>query len=221
MGDEHAGLPSRVILMDLEYTCWADSLTTEWGDPTKPPEILGVGLVALDAEQEDALDRFHSWVRPRINPQLSEYCKGLLRVSQSEIDRAPNLAAITGQIEDWKNACSFADAVTCSWGASDRHFLKADAGRQGCQDPFRGQLHIDLMAQVRQMLDVSSERILDRDLVRTVLRLPQSTKRHDPLADALDLVGFYRWFRQTSHEFIRNPTAITVVSSRHANTSSV
>jgi len=196
-------LSSRVLLMDVEFTCWEQNVATRWEDRSNPREILAVGLVALDADSGEVRDQFHAWVKPRIHPQLSVYCLNLLRVTQAEIDRAQPLTAILAAIARWTTACTWVGAPTCSWGR-DRRFLNADVRRHGCADPFQGRAHIDVMTQVRQMLGLPSDTFFDRDHARAILQLPACTSRHDALADALDLAGFYGWLRAASPQSMRH-----------------
>ena len=35
---------SSAILIDLEFTCWEDSLRSDWIDPARPAEVIEIGL---------------------------------------------------------------------------------------------------------------------------------------------------------------------------------
>ena len=39
----------RLLLLDCEYTCWEDSLPTQWADPRRPAELIEIALVEYDA----------------------------------------------------------------------------------------------------------------------------------------------------------------------------
>ncbi len=66
---------SHLLLMDLEFTCWKDSLSSNWSDPSRPPEVVGVGLAAYDLHAERVLGTLHSWVRPKLNPSSRHTAK--------------------------------------------------------------------------------------------------------------------------------------------------
>jgi len=196
------GLQS-LILMDLEFTCWEDSLRTGWAQPDRPPEILELGLVAYDLQNDKVLDTYQSYVKPVLNPKLSSYCKNLLKLSQAVIDRSLPLVHTAKQINDWLRRLDIPAAPTCSWG-EDRTFLDQDLCRCNSLNPFAKRSHINLDAftcsiletefpdrdQFRKMLGLCDTQFSDRDRIRKMLGLEDTVKRHSALDDALDLVGF-------------------------------
>ena len=66
------------LLIDLEFTCWEDSLRTQWADPARPAEIIEIGLAVYDAGARAVLDTFTTLARPHVNPVLSDYCIALV-----------------------------------------------------------------------------------------------------------------------------------------------
>ncbi|PWN26704.1 hypothetical protein BDZ90DRAFT_232829 [Jaminaea rosea] len=53
------------------------------------------------AGQLHLIDVFHSHVRPIARPHLSDFCKTLTGIAQSDIDRAPSFTQATVQLHDW------------------------------------------------------------------------------------------------------------------------
>lgn len=185
----------RVILLDLELTCWEGSLESDWSDPARPPEVIEIGLAAYDILHGNVLDTFSARVRPRVNPVLSEYCKSLVRISQDEIDRSRPLAAVLENVGDWCIRARATDVPTCSWG-SDRGFLSADAGCSNCGDPFGLSPHMDLRSMFQSLLGYPSGAACERDRLREVLGLGPNHHRHRALDDAVDLAQFCRALRR-------------------------
>ncbi|MFC1821083.1 exonuclease domain-containing protein [Thermodesulfobacteriota bacterium] len=111
-----------LILMDLEFTCWEDSLRTGWSRQDRPPEILEIGLVAYDLKDDKVIDTYQSYVKPALNPGLSSYCRNLLKLSQAAIDCSLPLVNHSRLICDWLLRLEIPSAPTCSWG-EDRSFL--------------------------------------------------------------------------------------------------
>ena len=176
------------LLIDLELTCWEDSLRTGWADPARPAEVIEVGLAIyrLPARRIDA--SFTRLVRPLRNPQLSPYCLDLLHIPQAEIDAANDLTGVAGEISAWLDAQRVDGMPTCGWAAFDRRRMASNAATLGVPDPLAGRAHIDLEAAIAAMLRADGP--LDRDVVRSRAHLPPNPRRHRALDDALDLTHF-------------------------------
>ncbi len=193
--DEFLGANGKFILLDLEFTCWENSLRDGWADPDRPPEVIEIGVAAFDAARDSVLDRFASFVRPQKNVELSIYCKDLLRISQADVSRAPLLDAVVAQVTDWTRRQGLAGTPTCAWGSNDRLFLTQDVRRAECRDPFEGRRHLDLQSLFRSTPGHPADAECDRDRVRTELGLLPNPNRHRALDDAVDLVQFCRRLR--------------------------
>ncbi len=186
---------SDVVLMDCEFACWEDSLATGWADLSRPPEVIEIGLVHYDLHRGTIGKRFTSLVRPRLNRELSTYCKSLIGINQDEIDRAPSLAEVLLEVEGWLLDLERSATPTCAWGMSDRSYFAEDARRWGLRSPFDGAPHADLNAFSQQLF-----RDGDRESVRTRYGLHPIPHRHRALADALDLIQFCTLVRDTARQ---------------------
>lgn len=187
----------RVLLMDLEFTCWEDSLRTSWADPRRPPEVLEIGLAAYSFAREELVDSFSAVVRPRINPALSPYCRELLALTQAEVDAAPPLGQVLVDVRTWEARLGPGTPPTCGWGTIDRRFLTQDAERAGAADPFAGRPHADLRRFFAALFHHPTPAI-ERDEVRRRGGLPDNRGRHRALPDTLDLIPFCAFLaRQT------------------------
>jgi inhibitor of KinA sporulation pathway (predicted exonuclease) len=105
----------RIVLMDLELTCWEDSLRTLWSDPLRPPEVIEIGLALYDQATRDIVSTFSALIRPKVNSQLSSYCQDLLRITQQDIDLAKPLPEVVEQIAAWERRQNIGGAPTCTW----------------------------------------------------------------------------------------------------------
>jgi inhibitor of KinA sporulation pathway (predicted exonuclease) len=176
------------LLIDLEFTCWEDSLRTGWSDPARPAEVIEIGLAGYDASTRTVTETFDVRVRPTVNPILSAYCVNLLHISQGDIDRADELPVVLDALEPWLRAPARATLATCGWGSLDRTVMARNAQALGVADPFAPRGHIDLR-DVMTELHRHPHR-LDRDELRRLARLPPNAHRHRALDDALDLTHF-------------------------------
>ncbi len=176
------------LLIDLEFTCWEDSLRTDWADPARPAEVIEIGLAVYDVATRTTTETFDVLVRPTVNPILSDYCVNLLHISQGEIDVADELPAVLEALDRWVRAPGRAGLATCGWGALDRKVLARNAAALGVADPLAGRRHIDVcdvMTELRQ-----HPRPISRDELRQLANLPPNLRRHRALDDALDLTHF-------------------------------
>jgi inhibitor of KinA sporulation pathway (predicted exonuclease) len=77
--------------VDLEATC------DEFGVHESPRslvvvpdqmETIEIGLVVIDLETLEIVDEFQRFVRPQINPTLTDFCKQLTSIQQADVDSA-------------------------------------------------------------------------------------------------------------------------------------
>ena len=178
------------ILIDLEFTCWSDSLNTDWADPARPAEVIEIGLAFYRVATGTVTAQFSALVRPVVNPTLSTYCLELLHIVQQEIDAARELPAVLPAVEAWLAAVGAKDLATCGWGSNDRRRLATDAARRGGADPLAGRPHMDLRAVMTALCHRPNP--IDRDELRELGHLPPNPDRHRALSDALDLTHFLK-----------------------------
>lgn len=75
------------MIFDTEYTAWEGSQQRAWSNSGEHREIIQIAAVKVDlGKKEPYVDTFNLLVRPRINPQLSDYIVNLTGISQSRID---------------------------------------------------------------------------------------------------------------------------------------
>ena len=85
-------VPYRYLYcVDLEATC--DEV-----DESEAPrplavapdqmETIEIGMVVIDLESLEIVDEFQRFVRPQINPILTDFCKQLTSIQQADVDSA-------------------------------------------------------------------------------------------------------------------------------------
>ena len=85
-------IPTRgkIVLYDTEFTSWEGFLEQKFEAPGRYREIIQIGAVKLDAgvgADLDEIDSFCCLVRPKINPDLSDYIQDLTSISQKDLDQ--------------------------------------------------------------------------------------------------------------------------------------
>lgn len=102
------------IVFDLEATCWDN-------DRTKQNEIIEIGAVKIN-ENLEIIDKFQSFIKPKLNPVLSDFCKNLTTITQEDVNKAKPFYQILYQFQQWIGK----DYWLCSWGFYDKSQFKKD-----------------------------------------------------------------------------------------------
>ncbi|MGC8533918.1 MAG: exonuclease domain-containing protein [Rhizomicrobium sp.] len=103
------------IVFDLEFTSWAGALKGRWLAPGQFKEVVQIGAVRLDGSSLTELATCNLLVRPRLNPELSDYLVQLTgisnaRIAQEGVDFVPAYQAFI-------DFC--ADGTACAFGRDD------------------------------------------------------------------------------------------------------
>jgi 3'-5' exoribonuclease 1 len=107
----------KYIILDLEATCWQDK------NQQHTSEIIEIGAVCVNQNKE-IISQFSEFVKPILNPQLSNFCKDLTSIAQSQIDTAKTYDFVIQKFKEWININE--EYVLCSWGFYDKSQFKAD-----------------------------------------------------------------------------------------------
>ncbi len=81
------------IIFDLEATCWEKS-------EGRISEIIEIGAVKLNDNLE-TVSHFSKFIKPSINPVLSEFCTKLTSITQSDVDYASPFEEVIVEFEKW------------------------------------------------------------------------------------------------------------------------
>jgi len=127
--DPSAPLAARaaILVVDLEATC-SDT------DPAFDMETIEIGACWVGVDGL-VLDRFQSFVRPVVNPQLTAFCTSLIGIRQADIDSAPLFPDAAAALRDFVSQHQQPGSVWASWGAYDRKQLDRDSARHGVATP--------------------------------------------------------------------------------------
>jgi len=99
------------IILDLEATCWKDR------GVKKQNEIIEIGAIKIDGNGK-LISEFSEFVKPKLNPELSDFCKELTTIGQSDIDSADTFDCVIERFKKWINLDE--PYILCSWGFYDR-----------------------------------------------------------------------------------------------------
>ncbi|TXK84671.1 3'-5' exonuclease [Paenibacillus sp. N3.4] len=130
------------IVFDLEATCWEN-------DRTRQNEIIEIGAVKLN-ENSQIVEQFQTFIKPKLNPILSDFCKKLTSIQQEDIQTAPYFPQATSTFKDWIGK---EDYFLCSWGFYDKTQLKKDCELHKIRTEWI-QKHISIKHQHGKMIGV-------------------------------------------------------------------
>lgn len=126
--------PFRYLFcVDLEATC--DEIAE--AESPRPlavvpdqMETIEIGLVVIDLETLEVLDEFLRFVRPQINPTLTDFCTKITSIQQADVDGALTYREVGDELRTF--AATYPEAAWASWGDYDARQLERDAGIAGC-----------------------------------------------------------------------------------------
>jgi inhibitor of KinA sporulation pathway (predicted exonuclease) len=125
--------------VDLEATC--DEV--EKSESPRPlavvpdqMETIEIGLVVIDLETLEIVDEFQRFVRPKINPTLTDFCKKLTSIQQADVDVAGTYVEVGQELGAF--IARYPNAAWASWGDYDARQLERDAGFAACPSLLEG-----------------------------------------------------------------------------------
>ncbi|ANJ58428.1 exonuclease [Pseudomonas silesiensis] len=130
--------------VDLEATC------DEVGESESPRslavlpdqmETIEIGLVVIDLETLEVVDVFQRFVRPQINPVLTDFCKKLTSIQQADVDSAGTYVEVGQELGAF--IARYPNAGWASWGDYDARQLERDAGFAACPSLLEGLPHFN------------------------------------------------------------------------------
>jgi len=125
---------SNIIIIDLEMTCCENDEFTK-----DDMEVIEIGAVRICADDMQVTGAFQSFVKPVMNPKLTDFAKELLHISQLSIDCAPVFSEAWSLLFlPWLGG----DETFCSWGKGDLVWLDKACQRHSQTLPFSH--HCDL-----------------------------------------------------------------------------
>lgn len=125
-------LPLDFILYDTEFTAWNGSRERNWSGPNEHREIVQVGAIQVNSEALSETKSILLYIRPKINPTLSEYLINLTGIDQHTIDMEG--LDFTIAIQKFKVWCG--DLPMYSFG-NDISVVLENCRMHSCLNPFK------------------------------------------------------------------------------------
>lgn len=166
----------KYIIVDLEATCEKDNRNFV-------NEIIEIGAVKINS-QGLIESEFNEFIKPKKNPELSEFCKKLTTINQEDIDNAEKFPTVLDKFKDWIGNDDF---ILCSWGFYDRKQLVQDMEEYNiCSDWLKGK-HISLKHQHMKYVIKKNKRPVGMGKALKTANLPLVGTHHRGIDDARNI----------------------------------
>ena len=109
----------KVVIVDLEATCQRER------NPDFISEIIEIGAVKI--ENDTVVEEMSLFVKPTINPILTDFCTELTSITQEDVDNGLSRKIALSKFSDF---CQDADFIL-SWGNYDKNQLIKELKRFG------------------------------------------------------------------------------------------
>lgn len=78
-----------IIIYDTEATCWSkkDGTSSWWSEDWQEPEIIQISAIKIETKNFTEIGApFNVFIKPTINPLLSDYCTGLTSITDERLN---------------------------------------------------------------------------------------------------------------------------------------
>jgi|TARA_B100001964_G_scaffold236667_1_gene298786 inhibitor of KinA sporulation pathway (predicted exonuclease) len=76
---------NEAVIYDLEFTTWSGALERNWSEKDEHREIIRIGAISIDLDNLQEIEALDVFVKPSVNPILSDYCAKLTDITDEQI----------------------------------------------------------------------------------------------------------------------------------------
>lgn len=165
------------LIIDLEATC-CDKQTIK----RQEMEIIEIGAVLVDTKRLAVVDEFQTFIRPVRHPILTDFCRSLTSIQQSEVDSAPEFSEAMTRLKVW--LAQYPSYLFCSWGDYDKAQLEQDCQYHREPYPFSAEhLNIKKLFAKKQRLEKGP----GMEQAMRLAKLPLKGTHHRGIDDARNM----------------------------------
>ena len=174
-------LPSTFILFDTEHTAWEGSWQRKWSGPNEYKEIVQIGAIKVDNEKLVEIGSLVIFVKPKLNPDLSNYFTELTGITQQTIDK--NGVDLRSALIKFKKWCG--QTLIYSYGG-DESVIKENCILSGKAFPLSPSQFHDIR-DILKMHGIPTEKYSSGSIVEAFGK-KSSRQAHDGLNDARSIL---------------------------------
>jgi len=176
-----AKLDRKVIIIDVESTCWEPPKSQPKNEIS---EIIEIGIALVDIDDLQIVKNESILIRPQ-RSKLSEFCTQLTTLTQSQVDKGITyqeaMAKLFQEYESDKR-------TFVSWGDYDRKMFERNCRDYGAPYPF-GPRHLNLRNTFTMLHGLESEPGLDIALEHLGMKLEGT--HHRGIDDARNIAKIF------------------------------
>jgi len=75
----------EAVIYDLEFTTWPGAHERSWTEKDEYREIIRIGAISIDLDSLQEVEALDIYVKPSVNPILSDYCARLTDITNEQI----------------------------------------------------------------------------------------------------------------------------------------
>ncbi len=117
------------LIIDLEATCCKQRTIKR-----EAMEIIEIGAVVVDAKTLEVVDEYTTFIKPILNPVLTDFCKELTTITQDDVNKAKGYKEAIEAFKRWSS--QYEDYLFCSWGDYDKNQFLLDSKLHKVDYPF-------------------------------------------------------------------------------------
>ena len=167
------------IIFDLEATCWD-------GWDKSQNETIEIGAVLVNKNRE-VISEFNRFIKPLKHPKLSDFCKELTSIQQSDIDKAQYFREVILEFQNWIKQGDN-DYLLCSWGFYDKKQFESDCEIYGINKTWI-EKHISLKHQYAEFKKLKRAIGMKNALIKEGLNLEGT--HHRGIDDARNIAKIF------------------------------
>lgn len=95
------GLPERIVIFDTECTSWEGAMARNWSGPGEHRELVEIGAILVETDKFREAAELHSIMKPKLNPNLSDYFIKLSGISQEKVDNGFDFPSVLRLFSWW------------------------------------------------------------------------------------------------------------------------
>ena len=183
------------VVVDVEATCWSDEHAELRKQQREISEIIEIGAVRLVGPELELAGEYQAFVRPIKYPELSEFCRTLTTIQQSDVVDAEAFPSAYREFVSWVNA-PMSDVTMISWSTYDQALFARQCAEEGLLNEPRWR-HVDLKAEFGRWMfakeNVRRRFKLSEALTRT--GISSGGTPHRALDDARNTAELLRYIR--------------------------
>lgn len=173
-----------ILVMDLEATC-----CDQGSIPENEMEIIEIGACWAKVDGE-VVARYQSFVRPKLRPSLTNFCRDLLGIAQTAIDSARLFSVVSQELQAFARLHEGTAIFWGSWGAYDRKQIERECARHDVPSPL-SLPHQNLKRSFAKVQRIGKEVGMVKACELAGLALQGS--HHRALDDAINIARLLPW----------------------------